>query len=169
MENNTVTTNTTATVISPADLLKHWQGHRGLTRRIIEAFPEKEFAAFSIGGMRPFVMLAMELLHMAAPTVKGVVTGNWEQLGNHQPGAATPNKEEILKRWDESTEVINSFWPMIAPERFGEKIVAFGQYENTVISTILYVIENEVHHRGQGYVYLRALGIEPAAFWDRPM
>ena len=25
----------------------------------------------------------------------------------------------------------------------------------------LYVIDNEIHHRGQGYVYLRALGIEP--------
>ena len=24
---------------------------------------------------------------------------------------------------------------------------------------ILYVIDNEIHHRGQGYVYLRALGI----------
>jgi uncharacterized damage-inducible protein DinB len=24
-----------------------------------------------------------------------------------------------------------------------------------------------VHHRGQGYVYLRALGIEPPPFWER--
>jgi uncharacterized damage-inducible protein DinB len=24
-----------------------------------------------------------------------------------------------------------------------------------------------VHHRGQGYVYLRALGIEPPPFYDR--
>jgi uncharacterized damage-inducible protein DinB len=32
---------------------------------------------------------------------------------------------------------------------------------------VLYVIDNEVHHRGQGYVYLRALQIEPPAFYDR--
>ena len=32
---------------------------------------------------------------------------------------------------------------------------------------ILYVIDNEIHHRGQGYVYLRALGIEPPPFWER--
>jgi uncharacterized damage-inducible protein DinB len=32
---------------------------------------------------------------------------------------------------------------------------------------ILYVIDNEIHHRGQGYVHLRALGIEPPPFYDR--
>ena len=26
---------------------------------------------------------------------------------------------------------------------------------------------NEIHHRGQGYVYLRALGIEPPPFYER--
>ena len=32
---------------------------------------------------------------------------------------------------------------------------------------LLYWIDNEVHHRGQAYVYLRALGIEPPPFYDR--
>ena len=35
-----------AQVITPEDLLKHWQGHRALTRRVIEAFPEKDFFEF---------------------------------------------------------------------------------------------------------------------------
>jgi uncharacterized damage-inducible protein DinB len=26
---------------------------------------------------------------------------------------------------------------------------------------------NEIHHRGQGYVYLRTLGIEPPPFYER--
>ena len=37
---------TTAQVISKENLVKHWQGHRALTRRVIEAFPEKEFFEF---------------------------------------------------------------------------------------------------------------------------
>jgi uncharacterized damage-inducible protein DinB len=32
---------------------------------------------------------------------------------------------------------------------------------------LLYIVDNEVHHRGQGYVYLRALGVEPPAFFQR--
>ena len=36
-----------------------------------------------------------------------------------------------------------------------------------IYGLLLYWIDNEIHHRGQGYVYLRALGIEPPAFWER--
>ncbi|MDP1570083.1 MAG: DinB family protein [Vicinamibacterales bacterium] len=43
----------------------------------------------------------------------------------------------------------------------------FGQYPGTGYDILLYAIDNEIHHRGQGYVYLRALGIEPPGFYDR--
>ena len=44
-----------AAVAIPADaLLDHWQGHRRVTRRVIEAFPEDALFNYSIGGMRPF-------------------------------------------------------------------------------------------------------------------
>ncbi|WP_448635563.1 hypothetical protein [Pedobacter panaciterrae] len=54
------TINTTAeTVLTPLfinsnALLDHWQGHRRLTRRVIEAFPEDKLFNYSVGGMRPF-------------------------------------------------------------------------------------------------------------------
>jgi hypothetical protein len=35
------------------------------------------------------------------------------------------------------------------------------------VQLLLYVIDNEVHHRAQGFVYLRALGVEPPPFYDR--
>src|SRR5687768_16387169 len=44
-------------VISPEQLLKHWQGHRGVTRKTIEAFPEDKLYDYSVGGMRPFAAL----------------------------------------------------------------------------------------------------------------
>ena len=49
----------TTTVITPQALYEHWKGHRRLTRRVIEAFPERELFEFSVGGMRPFATLAM--------------------------------------------------------------------------------------------------------------
>ena len=51
-----------ALVITPEALQQHWQGHRNLTRRVIEAFPEKELFQFSIGGMRSFSDMASELI-----------------------------------------------------------------------------------------------------------
>ena len=59
METSTIQT---ATVIEHAELLQHWLGHRALTRRVIDAFPEKELMEFSIGGMRTFAGIINELL-----------------------------------------------------------------------------------------------------------
>ena len=42
------------TFMGKEDLLNHWLGHRNLTRRVIEKFPEKELFEFSVEGMRPF-------------------------------------------------------------------------------------------------------------------
>lgn len=160
----------TGTVISSEALLEHWQGHRRLTRRVIEAFPEKELFHHSVGGMRPFSELVTEMLDMAVPGVSGIVTGQWQTLNDmaHINGAAKPSaKQALLEQWDDTTEKLNALWRQIPEERFGEKDVAFGQYEGTIISFILYFIDNEIHHRGQGYVYLRSLCIEPPPFWER--
>lgn len=153
-------------VITSAELLKHWQGHRTLTRRVIEAFPEKEFFEFSIGGMRTPAALTQELLAIGAPGLKEIVGGPTEKLNEHIEHGN--KKESLLKIWDESTDQINEYWSKMANERFHEEILTFGQYPGSVWSSLFYFIDNEIHHRGQMYVYLRALGIEPPAFWDRP-
>jgi uncharacterized damage-inducible protein DinB len=156
-------TTDTATFITPEALLEHWQGHRALTRRVIDAFPEDKLFSFTIGGMRSFGKLASEMLNMAVPMVKGVATGKWEPFS----AAELSSKADILKAWDETTTEMNTLWTQIPPERFQEQMTAFGQYPGKAYDLLLYVIDNEVHHRGQGYVYLRALGIEPPPFYER--
>ena len=161
----TLVKNQTATFITSVNLLEHWQGHRGLTRRVIEAFPEKEFFKYSVGGMRPFAAMVQELLAIAAPGLLQIVGGDTEELNEHLDHQNS--KAQLLALWDQSTEEINRLWAQIPEEKFQETILAFGQYEGTVWSTILYFIDNEIHHRAQGFVFLRTLGIEPPYFWQR--
>jgi uncharacterized damage-inducible protein DinB len=156
-------TKTSASVITPAGLLEHWQGHRRLTRRVIEAFPEDQLFTFSVGSMRPFGALALEMISMAAPFLRGVVSGNWE----YSKGPDAKSRSDVLRLWDATTTEIESLWPQIPIERFQQTTKAFGLYEGRVSDLLLYVIDNEIHHRGQGYVYLRALGIEPPPFYER--
>ena len=153
-------------VITSEALLLHWQGHRSLTRRLIEAFPEEQLFQFAIGGMRPFSALAMEFIGMAVPTLRGIISGEWNSAARTvEPTTRT----ELLKLWDETTEKINQLWTDILPHRFQEIDTAFGQWEMPVYGLLLYVIDNEIHHRGQGYVYLRSLGIEPPPFYERAL
>lgn len=160
-----MTTITTAgePIMTSQQFLEHWQGHRALTRRVIDAFPEDKLFTYSVGGMRPFSTLAMECIGMAVPTLNGVITGTWAQYAE----AKAATKTELLKQWDDATAEMNRLWPTIPAARFQEVDTAFGQWKMPIYDLLLYVRDNEIHHRGQGYVYLRTLGIEPPHFWER--
>lgn len=159
-------TETVLQVISSEDLLKHWQGHRALTRRVIEVFPEKEFFEFSIAGMRTFAKLTDELLAIAKPALKGIVNRDVQPFTEGSTQGFT-TKAQYLEQWDKDTKEIDALWQQLSVEDFSESFNLFGQYEFPIIQNILYFVDNEVHHRGQGYVYLRALNIEPPFFWER--
>src|SRR3954462_12724691 len=163
-----------AMAITPEALLEHWRGHRRLTRRMIEAFPEDQLFSFRVPPMRPFGLMALELVGMAVPMVRGLATGDTGRGGQHHDpdwvrsftDAASP-KAEVLGRWDEDTDQINALWPQIPAGRFQENITVFGQYTGVASALLMYVIDNEIHHRGQAYVYLRHLGIDTPLFYVR--
>ncbi|ADV84319.1 DinB family protein [Terriglobus saanensis] len=157
-------TETTSVNLVTADtLLQNWQGHRRLTRKIIETFPEDKLFQFSLGGMRTFGEMAQELIGMTMPVVDGVATGKWEAFQSGKPAT----KSELLRLWDAQTAKLDEEFPKIPLARFWVVEKAFGQWEMPGIVMIQYAIDNEIHHRGEGYVYLRALGIEPPPFWER--
>lgn len=150
--------------ITKEALLKHWQGHRSLTRRVIEVFPDDAFYTFSLGGMRPFAELVWEMLYIEGPGIKGIASGEWKGFKNL---TLPKTKKEVLQLWDEGTDQINQLWDGIPLSRFQEEEKAFDMYEGMIIDHLLYFIDNEIHHRGQAYVYLRSLGVEPPPFWQR--
>lgn len=161
IQNMSTTTNT----MSANQLLVHWQGHRNVTRKTIEAFPEKELFEFTIGGMRPFSEMIIELLSIGATALKQIVE---KDKSSAFVKTVTPvTKTEILKEWDLETGRINTYFARIPQDRFQEKFNLFGEYNFPIYENILYFIDNEVHHRAQAYVYLRAIGIEPPFFWIR--
>ena len=153
-------------MIKSDQLLEHWQGHRRLTRRLIEAFPEDRLFRYSVGGMRPFAEFVIEMIRMCGPGIVGMLTDKWETEDGFEKQPAR-NKEDLLKQWDRVTEDIDRLFPQIPESRFQEVANAFGQYKGPVYWTLMYFIDNEIHHRGQAYVYMRSLGIPPPPFWER--
>jgi uncharacterized damage-inducible protein DinB len=151
-------------IISKADLLKHWLGHRNLTRKTIEKFPEDELFNFSIVGMRTFADLAKEMLSLAVPGLSGIVYDKIESYNHDLP---LHTKADLLAQWDKDTHVLIDLYNQIPEERFNDDFNLFGEYNFPIVHNIIYFIDNEVHHRAQGFVYLRALGIEPPFFWER--
>src|SRR6201981_2557292 len=93
------TETTPMNMLTAETLLNNWQGHRRLTRKTIEAFPEDKLFQFSVGGMRPFAEMAWEFIRMAVPIVDGVSTGKWEEFAGTKP----VSKSELLRLWDAQT------------------------------------------------------------------
>ncbi len=91
MQDKALTTH--AVVITPDALLSHWQGHRYVTRRVIEAFPEDKLFTYTIGDICPFAALVMEMVAMAIPSIKGVISGEWKTLKDENP---QKQKNELL-------------------------------------------------------------------------
>ena len=149
-------------LLTPEGLLTNLKDVRALTRNVIEAFPEKELFEFNIAKLRPFSEMVEEFLMIT----NYILTETLHE--KHTPfyteGQFPTTKTEVLALWDKATEIIDCEWKEVAD--YTQSITIF-QMTFSFAQWILYLIENESHHRGQGYVYLRALGIEPPFFWGR--
>lgn len=154
---------TAPVAMTSEDFRAHWQGHRRLTRRVIAAFPEGQLFTHSIGGMRTFGEMMAEVVGMVEPTLRGALEDVWDTTMGERPS----DREGLLRAWDAQTEEIDAAWARIPAERYQEVANAFGMWTQPVTLTLAYLVDNEIHHRSQGYVYLRSLGVEPPAFYER--
>ena len=108
---------------------------------------------------------------MAAAGIQGLATRQWtmvKDLDHHSkaPDPATrAGAPRPLGRGDQGRSTRCGLRSRRHASQEIDK--AFGEWEGPVYGLFLYWIDNEIHHRGQGYVYLRSLGIEPPAFYDR--
>ena len=149
-------------LLTPEALLTNLKDVRALTRNVIEAFPEKELFEFSVANLRPFSQMVEEFLMIT----NYIFTETLHE--KHTPfyteGQFPTTKAEVLALWDRASEILDREWKEV-----GDYTQSLTIYQMTFSFSqwILYAIENESHHRGQGYTYLRALGIEPPFFWAR--
>ena len=152
-------------LLSPAELLAHWQGHRDLTRRVFEAFPEEGFTAHHAPDMRPFQAMACELAGMVEYQLDWFRQGQptWDENDQKKE---LPGRAELLAWWDRLTAELGAEVPQVSTEMWATPATTpFGKM--SPLMSVMYLMDNEVHHRGQGYVYLRELGVTPPAFYER--
>ncbi|TSA87932.1 damage-inducible protein DinB [Deinococcus detaillensis] len=161
-------TETAPAIVTPEQFLTYWQGQRRLTRRVIEAFPvtqtEDQLFSFSIGGMRPFGVMAWEIYQVSVLTLGGLLSGDWP-MPDWREGVSF-ERAALLKVWDDLTEQINRDFLKVDTAFYAQQHpLPWGEMSGWAAT--IYAVDNETHHRGEGYVYLRALGIEPPAFYGR--
>lgn len=154
-------------MMDPAQLFAILEGNRRLTIRVVEAFPEQELFGYAPAEpLRPFADMIKEILGIEDAYVRGAATGEWTYAPKH--GGVT-TKAELLAACEEVRGETRALWERVTAERLRteEKDGFFGDFSQSNFDRFQYALENEIHHRGQGYTYLRMLGIEPPAFYER--
>ena len=149
-------------LLTPEALLTNLKDVRALTRNVIEAFLEKELFEFSVANLRPFSQMVEEFLMITNYIF--TETLHEKHTTFYTEGQFPTTKAEVLALWDRATEILDREWKEVG--NYTQSLTIY-QMTFSFAQWILYAIENESHHRGQGYTYLRALNIEPPFFWAR--
>lgn len=156
----------TAAFLMPDALLHHWQGHRRLTRRTIDRFPDDQIFTFAPApSLRSFGEMMSEVVLMIEPTVRGLTSGKW----HFSAPAEIADKPHLLAAWEKADHILAAQWHSVGAARFqdNDATVSSGLPPQPNTDFVLYQIDNEIHHRAQGFIYLRLLGIEPPPFHER--
>lgn len=162
-----------ASLVSKDRFLEIWEANRRLTLKTIEAFPDDQLLGYTpVEPLRSFGAMLLEVAYLELDYMRGIATGEWRYEGGEEafarrPGA--PSRAKLLGVLEEVRAQTRAWWPAIPEDRLltTEPDPFFGGPPDMLIQRLEYAVENEIHHRAQGYVYLRLLGIEPPAFYDR--
>jgi hypothetical protein len=164
MENNLIkqqASNAPEWFITSDSILSHWQNHRKLTREVIKAFPEDKLFKYSLSGMRSFAILVKEMICVSDSGIQYLFQDIPVSEPARYSGMTFANtKKELLNLWDDVTYKIDVLWPLIPQQRFHKVTAIPESCVKTASEIILSWIDNEIHHRAHGYLYLRSLKIE---------
>jgi len=141
--------------------------HHGIGIRAIERLPEDKLDSHPIPNMRTPKELVVHLYGMAMRNlVVGSYEGRLEELDEPGTVAKIKTKAELLAYcrdcWESSNRTIASF----TDEKL-DAMVETPWGSPLQASRLLNATHEEyLHHRGQLYAYLRALGVEPPDLYD---
>jgi uncharacterized damage-inducible protein DinB len=153
-------------VLSLEGFAKHFAGHRELTLKLVDAFPEEALSSHHAPEMRTFLDILKEIYQVEVYTMHGILSKEWFYADIQVPFST---KTEIMAAFDALNTQTAAQWASITAERLNsvEKCLWMESASNTV--RLMYMLDNEIHHRAQGYVYLRELGVTPPSFYERTM
>lgn len=146
-----------------------WEENRRLTNTVARAIVDADaIDQTPVQGMRSFRELLLEMWGVEQAYIRGLAHDDWQyQAPPEEVRTASP--DEFLDFGRQIREETRKLWPTISMASLLEmrKEPFWGGPDGNGIGWLTYALENEIHHRGQGYVYLRLLGQEPPAFYVR--
>jgi len=144
----------------------HLRQLNGITMRCVEALPEDRLESHPIPNMRTPRELVTHMYRVLKTSAEGVVSG---AMANPEDPAGEPrigSKQDLidfcLKCWNEADHAVRSTTDAQLAATVGTP------WNKSFPGHVCYsLIRDEMlHHRGQLYAYLRAMGLGVPSMWD---
>ena len=158
---------TNGQALSSADiktqLTADWQRAKDYTNEYLNTMPANKYGAKAVDSLRSF---AQQMIHLAAANVflMSNATGekplSWAGFTMEERPSAL-NKDSVVYYVNASYDFCMNAVKNSDPNKWGEKIKVFGQFEGTRFAFMQKTFEHQTHHRGQTTIYIRLQGIKP--------
>ena len=139
-------------------VLKYWENVRKLTLKVFDLFPHDKFGYRPVDTVRSVAEQFDHILICELYSRIGMLTGVWDMapFSGERDISRETLREKLYKENKKTLGLLR-----MLPE--GQFIKIYNTPFGTISGeTIVYeTIDEEIHHRGNLYTYLRLLGIAP--------
>ena len=143
------------------DLIEHLQRYRSITLQVFDLIDDEDLP------WRPSAdqySLGQQLLHIAQAEdrfIHGLFEDDWSFDRVRFP-KELPGIEEMRLFFENVREHTLEKLGQVDPEKLGQTVeIPDSPVDHTLRSWLWFVLEHELHHRGQVWGYLRAMGRTP--------
>jgi uncharacterized damage-inducible protein DinB len=138
----------------------------GITLRVLEQIPADKLASHPIAGMRTPIELVVHMYSGVKLFSESVLAGTVAKYDEKAAAAAITTKAQLLAfvndAWaagDKAAQAVSEAQLAgIVNTPWGDPFPGFAMFG--------IVTDEYLHHRGQLYAFVRALGMEPVMVWD---
>jgi len=140
----------------------------GITLRVIEALPAESIDAHPVANMRTPKELVVHMAETMRGCALGAIQGSIADFEKREPGqvAAITNRGELVgamrSAWNEADAAVRS---MSEAQATASVTTPWG-FNPPGWLCVQIIFDEHLHHRGQLYAYLRALGADVPFMWD---
>lgn len=138
--------------------LRYWHNVRQLTLKLLEEFPADSFDYRPVPEIMTVSQQFRHILELEIYVREGFLTDSWQEPEG-LPGSIF-EKEMLKDRLRTENERTTSLLSEVPDGRFIKRVeTPYGVLSGELL--LLMAVDEEIHHRGNLYTYLRCLGKTP--------
>jgi uncharacterized damage-inducible protein DinB len=138
----------------------------GITLRAIDAIPADKIDTRPIPNMRSPKDLVCHMAETMRSCAIGTTTGKVVTDENAEKGHGINSRADLVRRMEDAWKAADAAIRSLTEDKATAAVDTPWNFSPPAWVIVQIIFDEHLHHRGQLYAFLRALGVEPPFMWD---